>query len=60
MSKYHDLKHLFSSTNERLESQARAMAKSLERAERADAVCPGAGDKYRREAARMARKMARN
>ena len=60
MSKYHDVKHLFSSSSSRADSQARKRARALEKADRADAVWPGAGDKYRERASRLARKMARN
>lgn len=55
--KHHDIKHLFSSSTSRRASQARKIESLNEKARRADRIQPGAGDKHRKSARKLARKM---
>ena len=55
--KYHDLKHMFSSSTSRRASQAREIERLRGEAARADRIQPGAGDKHRKAARKLARKM---
>ena len=60
MGKYHDLKHIFSSSKKRKESQARKVTANLNLAAKADELVPGAGAKYRKTAKGLAVKIVKN